>query len=55
MMRVTQKGSGLFGPGMTQFIQDDLELGERVAMGLDSEQAWGASASLMFLTMEDAA
>jgi hypothetical protein len=54
-MHITQRGNGLFGHGMDQFIQDDLELGERVAIGLDSEQCWGASASLMFLTVEDAA
>jgi len=52
-MIVTGKGPGLFGKGMDQFIMDDLELGERVAMHIDSEQCWGAVITLDFLTMKD--
>jgi hypothetical protein len=51
-MIITGKGPGLFGKGMDQFILDDLELGERVAMCLDHEQCWGAVINLSFLTME---
>lgn len=51
-MIATGKGPGLFGKGMHDFILDDMELGERVAMCLDNEQCWGAAITLMFLTME---
>lgn len=51
MALITGRGNGLFGRGITRFIEDDLELGERVAIGMDDEQIWGARVMLWFLTL----
>jgi hypothetical protein len=36
---ITGKHGGIFGNGMHQFLLDDMELGERVALALDSENS----------------
>lgn len=49
MNRVTQRGTGVFGNGMHDFILRDMELGERVAMAQDDEDCgYGALFDLSY-------
>lgn len=39
--------TGVYGPGMHQFVLDEAELGYRVACRLDEEQAWAGMCWLL--------
>lgn len=44
--------SGVYGSrssGFHRFMMDEVELGGRVAMGLDEEQAWGPILTIFWL------
>jgi hypothetical protein len=45
---------GVHGPGMDQYIRDEVEVGPRVACGLDAENNWDDVCSLLRDLVPDA-
>lgn len=43
---------GLAGPGMHDFILNEIELGHRVALVIDDEDSWGGMGWLMDIWVE---